>query len=461
MKNLVRIFYILFIIIIIDGCEKEKNEVVTYKTESIVLNKDKLVLNTLNMDTWLKFKNIGEDSVKWNIEEFDSSISCGYRHRVNGYINPNEIDSIYVSANTEKILDDTIYTNLTLSFNNKDVDIPVEIFNLSRNRTIVNFNVVDADYDFIHNRILCISDNPVYSLRLVDLETRSSDSIILNYAPICISISPDFKKAVIGHENHVTYFDIESNSIIKTIGIDCIVSDIVIKNSGWAYAFSHTHNEENAYSIDPTCDSSYVNTEYPGISFSMKAKLHPSGKYIYAADNGVSPSGIEKYSIEENLLKVLYSEGFHGDYPIDGDLWISEDGNRIFTKSGYVFTTSEIQDLDIKYNGRLEKSTDIVSLSHSIQSDRIFAITTTNDDYREKFQETRLDVYDGTNLIYLGAIEMEWYKKPHSVNDYERFNPLGRFVFINSNSTCIYIISKGVFDTDLPDEWGIEKIYIE
>ena len=76
--------------------------------------------------------------------------------------------------------------------------------------------------------------------------------------------------------------------------------------------------------------------------------LHPSGDYIYGADQGIFPSDIEKYDIRSGNLIYLYDSPYHGDYAMGGNLWISEDGLRIFTALGNVFRSSVNQDTDMK-----------------------------------------------------------------------------------------------------------------
>ena len=84
-----------------------------------------------------------------------------------------------------------------------------------------------------------------------------------------------------------------------------------------------------------------------------KGRLHPSGKFIYGADNGLSPSDIEKYDIQNGVANMLYDSPYHGDYPMNGNLWFSEDGNRIFTRGKTVLKTSEFKSTDMYYNGTL------------------------------------------------------------------------------------------------------------
>ncbi|MBN1180899.1 MAG: hypothetical protein JXB49_01340 [Bacteroidales bacterium] len=460
MINFKNLFCIILIIILISGCEKEKDKIVTnYTLESIAFDKEKLVFNAYNKSVYIKFKNMGEVPIKWKIERYDSFVFC---NRDSGNVYPQEYDSILTYVNFEEILVDTLNTKVTINVNDKNVDIPIEIYNYTTNKTVLTFDIIDAEYDNVHDKIICISNTPYSSLRLINPENFSNDSILLNYPPTCISISPDSKKAVIGHEGHVTYFDLESKTIIRTIDIAWNISDIVINNNAWVYAFSD--DEWGAYRINLSNGITYSNDEHGLIYKGTRVKLHPSGEYIYAANNGLDPDDLEKYLVDQDTITYMYDSRYHGEYRIDGDLWLTENGDRIISKTGYVFTTSELEDQDILYSGSLEQTTRIHSLCHSNIANRICAITMLVDDWYDwKIEDevTRLDVYNGTGLNHLESIELDWFWKPDINGGFLKYRPLGRFVFINSAGTSIYVISRAVYDSGILHEWGIEKINLE
>src|SRR5690606_17404486 len=109
------------------------------------------------------------------------------------------------------------------------------------------------------------------------------------------------------------------------------VFDMVFGNNGWAYAvpLDGTHVKVHCINLS---DESYVEHSGYSIPNESKIKLHSSGNSIYLADNGVSPSDMDKLDITNDTAIYLYDSPYHGDYPINGDLWLSEDGKRIFTK---------------------------------------------------------------------------------------------------------------------------------
>lgn len=454
MRNTFRLLTFFCVMFLFNQCEKEK---IVNELESIAFYKSKIVLNTFNTASRLEFKNMGEKDVLWKIKKYDDFLLCS---RDSGYIQPAGFDSVQIFIDEENfILSDTIKTRITFIMNDKELDIPIEIYNLSTNKLVLTYNIIDAEYDNIHDKIICISNTPINCLRIVNPEFNTCDSILLNYTPNCISITKDGKNAIIGHNAHLTYVNLENKSIVKVIDISCYVSDIVIGNNNWAYAFSK--DQYGAYNINISEGKWFINNDDYNIYFGTKAKLHSSGKYIYTADNGLSPSDVQKFSIINDTLVELYNSRYHGDYPIEGDLWFSESGDRLFARSGYVFKTSDSQDEDIYYNGRLEQSSYILSLCHSSQVNRIYAISRTSEWWWMDDMETRLDVYDGIYLNHLGTISIEKFKKPIDGNGFKFFDSLGKFVFINSGGNYIYVISKVISGSGLIYEWSMEKIRIE
>jgi hypothetical protein len=71
---------------------------------------------------------------------------------------------------------------------------------------------------------------------------------------------------------------------------------------------------------------------------------------------------------------MLYDSPYHGDYPMNGNLWFSEDGNRIFTSGKTVLKTSEIKSTDMLYNGTLNIDSNIEWLEYSAGKNTLFVI---------------------------------------------------------------------------------------
>jgi hypothetical protein len=62
---------------------------------------------------------------------------------------------------------------------------------------------------------------------------------------------------------------------------------------------------------------------------STRARLHPAGDRMYGAHQGISPSDVERYDFANQPVRVAYDSPYHGECPMCGDLWFTEDGSRI------------------------------------------------------------------------------------------------------------------------------------
>lgn len=100
----------------------------------------------------------------------------------------------------------------------------------------------------------------------------------------------------------------------------------------------------------------------------QKIKLHPNLKSTYLADNGLSPSDIEKINIQTIPPSSPTDSPYHGDYSMCGDLWISNDGNRIYTACGNTFRSSDTESQDMIYTGRLPLISDSIYGGYNMAS---------------------------------------------------------------------------------------------
>ena len=62
---------------------------------------------------------------------------------------------------------------------------------------------------------------------------------------------------------------------------------------------------------------------------------------------------MKRFDITRGQATFLYDFPYLGEYETCGNLWISEDGFRIFTGCGHVFRSSESEPEDMLYNGTL------------------------------------------------------------------------------------------------------------
>jgi hypothetical protein len=166
-----------------------------------------------------------------------------------------------------------------------------------------------------------------------------------------------------------------------------------------------------------------------------RAKLHPAGLAIYGADNGLSPSDIEKYSIAGGTAQVLYDSPYHGDYSMCGDLWMSADGARIFTRCGNVFRTSTLQADDMRWAGSLAPSSSTLLVrwaSDSVAADEIAVLS---DSSWGGGDDTTLHFHERAFMARTSTVAL-----PRAAVGGVGFPTHGRFVFHRSDGQTRYVL---------------------
>lgn len=321
-------------------------------------------------------------------------------------------------------------------------------------------DVVDAEYAKATDLLVYVAANA--TLNIYHPDTKTLTSVQLSYTPTCVSVSPDGTKAAVGHDAHVTYVDLMAENVLTTNDISCDALDIVLTNNGWTYVFPNhygwTHfsciNISTPYAMETLQTGHNI---YGG----TKGKLHPSGNYIYGADNGLSPADIEKYDIQDGTAQYLYDSPYHGDYYMGGDLWFEENGERLFTRAGTVFKTSETQSMDMIYNGTIPLDGDYRSIAWLDQLDlkREIYLVRQVAGWSNEPGPPFVDIYDSDNLTHKIKIGLEKYAVANGV-DYTIYAACPYFVFANSNGTELYVITKAN-GSGMVHEWAIQTIDME
>ena len=284
---------------------------------------------------------------------------------------------VIVTAHRASLVSGTYPAMIFITINGYYKDtVNVSVRNFKENKLILQTDVIDAEYSKAKDILVFISTTP-QSLNIYHPSTDLIESVSLSYVPTCISLSSDGNYAVVGHDAHLTYVNVTNRQVIMTCNVSCYAWDIVLGNNNWAYVFPKTDQWEHVRCINLQNGTEVLHKGY-SIYAGTLAKMIPSGKYIYGADNGLSPDNLEKYDIRSDTLTYMYESPYWGDYPINGNLWFSEDGLRIFTQGRSVFRTSEIQSQDMIYNGMInfEGSSsaynNIQGLDHSAAADNLY-----------------------------------------------------------------------------------------
>lgn len=317
------------------------------------------------------------------------------------------------------------------------------------------YRVLDAEYSRALEAIVLITDSPDRALHIYNPETGGDVRVALPLSAVAVSVSPAGDRAAVAHDAHVTYVDLVAGSALKTCDVTSDAIDVVLAGNGWAYVFPMTDQWSAIHGIKLS-DCSETLSSSSAIYAGTVAALHPSGTKIYGADRGLSPSDIERYDISTGSPVYAYDSPYHGDYPMCGNLWISNDGLRIFTACGRVFRSSDTKSEDMTYNGRLEGADSIRHVSHASASGKVLVIpaASTSSYPSNPDGDTLLRVHDYQFLTLDRTIQLPTIPGQGSTT----FKGHGRFVFARSTGGAYYVVLQADATSGLLNDYAVGRM---
>ncbi len=421
---------------------------------------DTLFFNYFSASEIIQLSNNGNTTFQFSLSAADNYLEP---ETTEGSLEPGLALSIPVNILRENLESGLHYSELYLSYNGEKDTIVVLSESYFEAKHYLMEEVIDAEYDKNTDRLIYVST--ASELVICDPGTGNEEGIALTYYPTCVSLSPDGSRAAVGHDGHVSLVDLVTKSVIRTGDISCSALDIVLAGNNFAYAFPKTGQWSDIHCLNMNTDDP-VETLGTGSSIyaGTKAKLHPSGKYIYGADNGLSPSDLEKYNILGGTAAYMYDSPYHGDYAVSGDLWFSSDGKRIFTRGANVFKASESSDLDMTYNGHIPVETDdtyssgrIMSLDHAGTTKKLVFIV--SGDWSGP-NRPYVYIHNSDNLTFEKKIELEKYFIENLDGTGELYNSNPRFVFTSSAGTTIFVLTRSD-GSGLENDWALQSYVLD
>jgi chitinase len=314
--------------------------------------------------------------------------------------------------------------------------------------TSLGYRVVDAEYSRTLDRLVTISESPD-QLHIHDPVNPVSEIVLpLPARPIAVSVSPDGTHAAVGYDARVSHVRLNNGTLLATRSISTAVADVVLTDNGMAYAMPEEGQVSRMYCLDLTNGNETLNTGgllNPG----SRGKASPSAPAIYVANRGVSPDDIVKFDITSRTAALLYDSIYHGNYDMCGDLWMADDGDRIFTRCGNVFRARANPETDIMYDGSLDDGVldDVIRiqhLDHSSVAGRVVTIPMAG-----KFQDPGLDTsvrfYNDDALAFLDNLQLTSF-----LADGAALPAHGRFLFFSADGAKLFVVVRADESAEIP-----------
>jgi hypothetical protein len=291
-------------------------------------------------------------------------------------------------------------------------------------------DVVDAEYSRVLDRLVVVST--AGQLAIADAETGTETVVAIPLPPAAVSVAPDGLEAVVGHDGFISVVDVSAGELVAAWPTSAVTGDVVTGGNGYAYVFPVFPSvEEKIRCVDLVTGTE---TLEPGVSSpaGSRGRVHPTQAAIYVATS-TSPGDIEKHDIAGGTAVFVDDSPYHGDYPMSGDLWLSEDGTRIFTNEGHVFRASTSPSLDMRHIGSLPGAAHIRHLDDSAAA-HLVAVVPANPP-GETDADTRVDLYDQAFLELDQSIAIPWVFVSG-----EWVQAHGRFAFFSADGTRLHVV---------------------
>ena len=290
----------------------------------------------------------------------------------------------------------------------------------------INFEIVDSAYSKSLDSIVFVSEEPENMLYIFDIEAKTIVNIPLPLIPISLSISPDGKEAVVGHAGWFSHVDLENKSFITAYNAMTIAFDIILDANRNVYVFPEVSWDLYVFDLDSGEATQFI----PGFSSGTgsHAVNHPSGKRLFSIQVGAN----EIFEIDIEPFPIEIKNKITSLFPMGDDLWIAENGTKLFTKGGSIFFLNVFEDPSLPesmtYMGKLEQLETVKHLHNLGAVGRTVAIPNAPDD-------VQLNLYIDPYMSYEKTLKLPAITLNDSTYQYH-----GEVVYFNKDDTKIITV---------------------
>jgi len=294
--------------------------------------------------------------------EFDVTGNFEFRVEVSdGYATDTQTVAFSVSTYTERVMDE-------------------------------GFVYLEADAD---GELTAVSEGS--TVRILGDDGTTAQTFSLPATVIHLAVSPNGEWIGAAHLDRVSIIDVTTSTVAGTWDVSQEPGDIIIDNDGYVHLFPRFGQWVSVFTINP--ETGVETAASARVRQQTIVRAHPNGMKAYGADNGLSPSDIERYDISSGALTYAYDSPYHGDYPFCGDLWIADSGNEILTACGAVVLSTDDPSTDMTFRTQIARVGTILDAAYQTSTGYWYVIEDTGSDIQ-------LNVYDGAGGQWQMTLEL-------------------------------------------------------
>ncbi len=306
--------------------------------------------------------------------------------------------------------------------------------------TVLDYQVVDAKFSEALSSLVLASSSPSNALHLYDTTTKADRAIPLAAAPAAVAVDASGLHAAVAFDGNVSWVDLASGTVTATCPVSSDAYDIALTKAGVAYVMPRTDQWVSLHAVDSTCTETL---EGSTVRAASRLALHPSETALFDADQGLSPSSINRCDLEQSPVEcqdALDGEDW-GTYAFCGALWISADGERIYSGCGVTLRVPGDPNSDAcTYGGTLAGVSDIQYLSEAPSAKRVVLIPGNPYDFdpsgMSQDNDTVVRVHETDYLGFVAQYELPLFPLAGTTAAVAH----GRFVFTTAGMETIYAI---------------------
>lgn len=299
----------------------------------------------------------------------------------------------------------------------------------SGDHVMLPFRLVDAEYNRAIDRIVIVSAGPARAI-VLDPEVGTFQELELPLPPSSVSVHPNGSSAAIGHNGYVSVIDLEALDLLETWPVSIDVADVVLAGDQRVYAFPNA-NGDAMHAVNVTTGEE---TQHGRLTTFTVGRLHPAGDRIYGAERNVSPSDLLRFGIGS---PYSYDSPYHGEYNTGRNLWLSDDGARIFGAGGDTFRASDAgASADMTYYGSLHDRPYVEGLDHSSAAGLVAITSFPRPPSEPALLAHSLSAYEDELLDLRQTVAL-----PHLTGPVGERIQHGRFTFFRSDGARLYVLA--------------------
>lgn len=442
MKRILFLF-VTATIIMISGCKKEDDVNLFISSADLEFDYDEDGAD-------VSLSCIGDKEFTWNISSASDFLEFS---KTTGSCSKNAPDNFTVTILRQLINRDSVRTSFNISASTGESEtVSVFIYAFPEKKTRVNKTVRDVEYDYNHDRLVMLvynSSSYKCSIELFDPDEKTFQSIPLTTQADYMSVSPDGSYLITGSGSgyySLEYIDLINKTIENSFYVKSNSNGILAGPDKIAYLIHYSYD---IATLDLT-NGAYLTFDL-GVNTNIEAAvLHPSGKYVYGTYYSelvkISVAGSQPYHIYTNYISDL-----------DGNMWFSKDGLKIFTKGTSVLTIDpDLQGDDIidQEDFPLDQNY-IYGFEHNQKYNEYYIIPS-DDNYSGSYTGDRLLVFDNNYQLKYTLTPEYFYSKSYFEPGYEVTDGRFRYVFACSGGEKIIAVTIPYDSYYISNTWGIE-----